>query len=152
MTAETVQSDGAWLIVFRRYLSIIALTNLVWEFAHLPLYTIWETGKRGEIVFAAIHCTGGDILIALSALTLALLLFGNAAWPRVGYAKIAVAAIAAGVCYTVFSEWLNVEVRGAWAYRDLMPVVPIIGTGLSPFGQWIVLPALGFWWARRRAP
>jgi hypothetical protein len=152
MTPDAVQSDGAWLIIFRRYLGMIALTSLAWEFAHVPLYTIWETGSRGEIVFAAIHCTGGDILIALSALTLALLLFENAAWPRDGYARVAAATIAIGVGYTVFSEWLNIEVRGAWAYRDIMPVIPIVGTGLSPFGQWIVLPALGFWWARRRIP
>jgi hypothetical protein len=149
MTREVAHSDGAWFIVLRRYLVTIALTSLAWEFAHVPLFTLWETGSRGEIIFAAVHCTGGDILIALTALTLALLLFGNAAWPREEYVQVAAVAVAIGVGYTVFSEWLNVEVRKTWMYRDIMPVIPMIGTGLSPFSQWIVLPILGFCWARR---
>ncbi len=49
---------------FATYLVAIALTNIDWEFAHVPLYTLWETGCRGEIILAVFHCTGGDILIA----------------------------------------------------------------------------------------
>jgi hypothetical protein len=45
-------------------------------------------------------------------------------------------------------EWLNVSVRGSWSYSALMPVIPIIGTGLSALMQWIVVPLLAFWVAR----
>lgn len=45
--------------------------------------------------------------------------------PRLS-ASVAVAAGAIGLGYTLFSEWLDIEVRGAWAYRDLMPVLPVI--------------------------
>ncbi len=135
-------------LVLRRYLLVMALGNLAWEFAHMPLYTLWETGHAREIAFAALHCTGGDVLIALSSLAAALLL-GRGAWPQAGYWKVAAAAVAFGLAYTVFSEWLNVEVRGTWAYRDMMPVIPMIGTGLSPLAQWILLPSFAFWWAGR---
>ena len=47
-----------------------------------------------------------------------------------------------GVCYTVFSEWLNVFVREGWAYTDWMPVLPLLGTGLTPVLQWLLLPGL----------
>jgi hypothetical protein len=144
-----IAARNSWLTVLRRYIAVMALGSLFWEFAHVPLYTIWETGTRGEIAFAAIHCTGGDILIALSALMLALFLFGTGRWPKVGYWRVALTTIAIGLGYTVFSEWLNIEVRQAWAYRDLMPVVPVINAGLSPLAQWIVLPAIAFWWAGR---
>jgi len=30
-----------------------------------------------------------------------------------------------------------------------MPVIPVIGVGLSPIAQWIILPSLAFWWAAR---
>lgn len=43
-----------------------------------------------------------------------------------------------GAAYTVMSEWLNVLVRQTWACSDPMPVVPVvpvIGTGLSPLLQ-----------------
>lgn len=28
-----------------------------------------------------------------------------------------------GLVYAVFSEWLKIKIRKAWAYRDLMPVI-----------------------------
>ncbi len=145
-----VAGELCWLNVLRRYLAAMALGSLVWEFAHMPLYTLWETGSPGEIVFAAIHCTGGDILIAMSALLAALLLFGSGQWPEADYRRVGLATVLIGLGYTVFSEWLNIEVREAWAYRDLMPIIPVIDAGLSPVAQWIVLPVLAFWWAAPR--
>ena len=135
----------------RRYLVAVAAGNLVWEFAQMPFYTIWSTGTWKDIVFAALHCTGGDILIALSSLTIALLSVGNGAWPDERFWPVAALTIALGVSYTVFSEWLNVVVRSAWAYSDLMPVLPLFGfkVGLFPLLQWIVLPLLAFGCARR---
>jgi hypothetical protein len=141
----TGESD--WLKTLRRYLLVMALGNLVWEFAQMPLYTLWETGTSSEIVVAALHCTVGDILIAMSTLLAALLLSGTSQWPTAGYWPVALAAIVFGIGYTIFSEWLNIDVRAAWAYRDLMPVIPVLDVGLSPFSQWIVLPILAFWFA-----
>ena len=59
--------------------------------------------------------------------------------------------IAFGLAYTVFSEWLNVVVRAAWAYADWMPIIPIAGLriGLSPLLQWIVVPGAAFAIMRR---
>ena len=78
-----------------------------------------------------------------------LFVFGRNGWSDRKYAKVAVAMGAAAWCYTVFSEWLNVEVRGSWAYLDLMPTIPLLGTGVTPILQWLVVPAVAFWWARR---
>jgi len=144
-----VPHHGIWLAVLRRYLLAMALGSLVWEFAHMPLYTLWETGTAGEIAFAGLHCAGGDILIATGAFVAALLLLGTGQWPERGYRRVATATVVFGVGYTIISEWLNIDIRQAWAYRDLMPVVPVIGVGLSPMAQWIVLPSLAFWWAGR---
>lgn len=147
-----VCENAYWLRALRRYMAFVAVTNLAWEFAHMPLYTLWETGTRGEIVFAALHCTGGDVLIALSAIVLALFLAGTPAWPVASGQRIVVLTLAFGLAYTLFSEWLNIEVREAWAYRDLMPVIPLIDAGLSPVLQWIVVPLTAFWWAMRPFP
>src|SRR3546814_12801134 len=120
----------------------------------MPLYTIGREGTWSEIAFAALHCTGGDILIALSSLTLALLLVGNGAWPCERFRPVAVLAIAFGVGYTIFREWLNVVVRAAWAYSDLMPVASLFGVEvrLSPLSPWIVVPpsAVAPAWPRGR--
>lgn len=150
--APRAARDRHWLSVLRRYLVFAALGHFAWEAAQLPLYTIWLTGTAGELAFAVLHCTGGDLLIALSTMTLALLLFASPDWPHAGTGRVIAAAILFGVGYTIFSEWLNVTVRGAWAYRDLMPVIPGTGTGLSPFLQWIVDPAAAWFWAIGRWP
>jgi len=143
-------SHGAgWLATLRRFLVFIAAGNLVWEIAQLPLYTIWYEGSPGEIAFAVAHCTGGDILIAGASLLLALLIAARPNWPEETYGRVAALTVAFAVPYTVFSEWLNTEVRGSWAYSELMPVVPVLDAGLSPLAQWIVIPIAAFWWAHR---
>ena len=106
--------DRISLTALRRYFSVIIPANLIWEFAHMPLYTIWNEGTWGEIVFAAVHCTGGDILIAMSALMLALMLTGRG-WPFVAPTRrsVTVLTILFGLGYTLFSEWLNIVIRAA---------------------------------------
>lgn len=150
----TMQAASAlWHAALRRYLGVVVLLDLLWEFAHLPLYEIWRTGSWSEVVFAALHCTGGDFLIALAALILALLLAGNSAWPVERFQPVAVVTILLGLTYTAFSEWLNIVIRAAWAYSDLMPVIPLLGfqVGLSPLLQWILVPLAGFWSVRQFA-
>jgi len=141
----------SWLTALRRYIVFIAVANFVWEIAQLPLYTIWQTGTAREISLAVIHCTGGDVLIASASLLGTLLLLSNCRWPYRRYVTIAALAVIAGLAYTIFSEWLNTAVRGSWAYSDLMPTVPVIGSGVSPLAQWLVVPLAAALWARRRA-
>lgn len=133
------------LSAVRRYVAVIALGNLIWEFAQMPLYTLWRTGTAGEIVVAALHCTGGDVLIATASLLVALLAVNSPDWPHQRFLPVVVTAMAVGFGYTVFSEWLNIEVRRTWSYSDLMPTLPWLGTGLSPLAQWLTIPALAFW-------
>jgi hypothetical protein len=135
-----------WLSALRAYFALILLGNLAWEFLHLPLYTIWTTGTRAEQAFAAVHCTGGDLLIALASLTLALVLAGQRGW-----VSVAALAITFGVAYTAFSEWHNVYVRRSWAYSAWMPLLPLGGypIGLSPILQWPVVPSGALWVASR---
>lgn len=140
-----------WPRALRVYLGTIALGNLAWEAAHLPLYTIWQNGTPGEKAFAVVHCTGGDLLIALASLALALVLAQQPAWPVRAHRRVAALTIGFGVAYTIYSEWLNIVIRKSWAYSDLMPMVPVIDTGLSPLLQWVVVPMLALRFARRAA-
>ena len=131
-----------------RFLVILAVLNLIWEFAQMPLYTLWLSGSRSEIAFAAAHCTVGDILIATFSLAIAQLIIGASGWPARRYTEVAGVTVALALAYTVFSEWWNVEIRQTWAYRPIMPQIPVLGTGLSPLLQWLILPALAFRYAR----
>ncbi|MBO6669767.1 hypothetical protein [Parvibaculum sp.] len=146
MTSAAIHGASApdWLLVLRRYVLFSAVAHLVWEIGHIPLYTIWLEGTWGEIAFAIVHCTGGDILIAMSTMLLSLFLVGDATWPFERVRRVLVVAVAFGVAYTVFSEWLNIVVRAAWAYREIMPVVPILDAGLTPLLQWVIVPTFAY--------
>lgn len=138
-----------WRRVLIRYGATVTVLNAAWEIAHAPLYTLWRTDPPGQVAFAIAHCTGGDVLIALAVLMAALTIVGSDDWPRRGYWRVATVATLLGLGYTVYSEWLNTAVRQSWAYTGAMPLVPPLGTGLSPLLQWLILPPLGFWLARR---
>ena len=134
--------------LFGRYLAFVAPANLVWEVAHLPLYGVWSSGTGRDLAFAVLHCTLGDVLTAAACFALAFLVTGCGRLDR-ATRFIPPISILLGIGYTVFSEWLNVAVRKSWAYAPAMPVLPPLGTGLSPLLQWLVVPALGFWFIAR---
>lgn len=139
------------LTALRRYLGVTVLGHLAWEVAQIPLYTIWTDGTISEIAFAIVHCTGGDVLIALASLAGALILVGAPGWPSAGYHRVAALTLIFGAGYTVYSEWFNVSVRGSWAYAPSMPTLPPLGTGLTPLLQWIVIPSVALGVVRRCA-
>jgi len=142
----------SWLCVLRRYIPASLMFNFAWEVLQLPLYTLWHSGTLREIAFDVAHCTTGDGMIAGCSLLAALLMAGRADWPAAGGRRVWLMTLALGVTYTIYSEWTNVHVRGAWAYSHLMPVLPLSGTGLAPLLQWLVVPTTALWLAAGRAP
>jgi hypothetical protein len=146
---KRVWSPG--LTTFGWYLALLLPSNLAWEAAQLPLYTIWTEASARAIAFAVLHCTVGDGMIGAFSLAAALVLLGAREWPVRRTAGVVVVATVVGLGYTVFSEWLNVEIRGAWAYAEAMPRLPLLGTGLAPVLQWLVLPPLALLGAQRLA-
>ena len=147
-----MNAEPRWLGALRIYLATTVAAHLIWEIAQLPLYTIWSTGTPRKIAFAVLHCTAGDLMIATLSLVVALVCFGGPAWPRERFIPVMAATLVIGIGYTVYSEWLNTAVRKAWAYSELMPTLPMLGTGLSPLLQWVIVPMIGFaaFWLRHR--
>jgi hypothetical protein len=130
----------------RQYIGVIVIGKLVWEFLRLPFYTIWKTDTFGEQASAALHCTLGDALIAATTLATSFVLFGDQHWPWRRSWPVVSFTIFTGLSYTVFSEWLNVDVRATWTYSEWMLVIPVLGLniGLTPLLQWVVVPAAAF--------
>lgn len=48
--------------------------------------------------------------------------------------------VAVGVAYTVFSEWVNVQIFKYWSYNETMPLIPWTKVGITPVLQWITIP------------
>ena len=131
-----------------RYLAWVTLLNLVWEVLQLPLYTLWSDAAAPKIAFAVLHCTAGDLLIATFSLLLALAIPGTRGWPLHRFRPVAIGTILLGLSYTVYSEWHNTTVSHAWAYSAAMPT--ILGIGLAPVAQWLLVPVLAFWRLQHR--
>jgi hypothetical protein len=132
------------LIAVGSYLAAAAFGNVVWESAQVPLYTLWRTGTWRSTMAAVLHCSGGDVVIALAALAAALIGVGIIRPPGDHRLAVAVTTIVLGISYTVGSEYLNTTVWRTWAYTDWMPTLPWLGTGLAPLAQWIAVPTLAF--------
>ena len=128
------------------YLGVAGIAHLAWEILQLPLYTLWTRAARWEIAFAVVHCTVGDMMIAASALTAAVLAGRSWSWPLRDRKQVALLTIIFGLGYTAYSEWFNVYVRHAWAYSASMPMVRLgaIELGLSPLLQWLIVPIAAF--------
>jgi hypothetical protein len=136
------------------YLPWLAGLSIAWEIAHLPLYTIWTEASAGYIAFAVFHCTLGDLMIGSAALALALIASRERALERWHWRRIAVTAALTAILYTAFSEWLNVAIVRSWAYSEWMPVLEIadLQLGVSPLLQWLVIPPLVLYLARKGDP
>ena len=112
--------------------------NLAWEVAQVRLYTLWSEVDGPGIALALLHCSVGDVLIALAMYALAGIVLWRADWPAsrpwIGGAIVVVGSLS----FTAWSEWYNVYRVGSWAYAAGMPT--FFGIGLSPLLQWLILP------------
>lgn len=132
-----------------RYLLFIIVCSLVWESLHMPLYTLWAEATVWGLAADVVACTGANMVIASASLLIAAVIVGKDTWQLRRPIKVALPVCGIAVGYTLFSEWLNVQVFRAWAYSSLMPLLPGTEIGVSPILQWIVTPAAALWWAHR---
>ena len=130
-------------------LSLGLVLELIWEIIQFPLFTIWHEESWSNILFALVHCTLGDLMILLAAYWIVALLNRNRHWYQINVFRNALLFTIIGLTYTVYSENINVSIRGSWEYNELMPIIPFIGTGAAPFLQWLLIPPVLLWLMRR---
>ena len=116
--------------------------NFFWEMVQSPFYDDINRKTYVEILVSRLHCTLGDVLIILGSYWIVAWLVRNRYWVLDLRIRNVVGFTLLGLGYTIVSEWINVDIRGAWGYGAAMPRVPWIGTGVAPFVQWMFLPPL----------
>src|SRR5450759_2646649 len=55
--------------------------NLTWEIAQVRLYTIWAAADGMSVAWSLVHCSVGDVMIALALFALAGMVLRRADWP-----------------------------------------------------------------------
>lgn len=136
---QTVTASGV-MAGAGHWAALAFVFNLLWEIGQVRLYTLWAAADGMTVASALLHCTLGDVLIALALFTVAGITLWRSDWPAsrpwVGSAIVVIG----GLAYTAWSEWFNVYRAGNWGYAESMPM--IFGIGLSPLLQWLILPPL----------
>lgn len=121
--------------------------NFTWEMLQAPLY---ENMKGLPFWTAAWSCTkasAGDVVIALLAYGGVAVRAGSRAWLLRPRAAHVAGYLAVGLVLTVVLEIVNVQALGRWTYGPRMPRV--LGVGLAPLAQWLLVPLAVLWLTRR---
>lgn len=132
----------------RCYMTSIAVGNLLWEILQQPFYTLWQTASVAYTAFAIVHCWIGDLMIAAFCLALGICT-ARVLQSKHFFPVSASVSVLSGIAYTIFSEWRNMSVHHFWTYSAYMPRLPIVGTGLLPILQWVLVPAIALYFARK---
>jgi len=71
-----------------------------------------------------LHCTVGDVLIALATVTAALLALGSPSWPEQRFAAVMLGTVAVAVVTPIAVEYLSTVVWQSWTYTEATPTLP----------------------------
>jgi len=132
---------------FYVYLAVISFAlNWVWEIAQMSAYRTAEK-SWGEALFLCTFATVVDVLAVVAIYGAATVLFGRRGW------KFYLTTSLLGAVSVVVFEKVAFAF-GWWSYNKQMPVVPVIGIGILPFMQLVILAPLSVWlavrWRERR--
>ncbi len=123
--------------------------HFIWEMLQVPLFSGVAGMSHWDGVMFCLSATVGDVGIALGAFWTTALVAGSRQWLLRPSAYDLTVFILAGLVATVALEYYHTNISLRWSYSELMPLVPPLGTGLSPLLQWIVVPTLVVWLASR---
>ena len=126
------------------------LLNFIWEMWQVPFFLSIPSGPHWAGVLACTQATLGDVGISLVAFWSVAAFARSRRWILQPSLSQIGSFIVVGVVITIAFEALAVGFLERWSYSPLMPTLPILGTGLVPLLQWIVLPPLLIWFVRRQ--
>lgn len=126
--------------------------HFAWEILQAPAFVGMAELPHLAGILACARATLGDVVITLGAFWATALAARSRLWivsPSAGNLAL---FLAVGILVTVGLEYHATEIAGRWAYGEVMPVLPLLGTGLLPMLQWIVLPPVVLKVAKRLLP
>lgn len=126
------------------------LLNFVWEFWQVPFYRDMASAPHWPTTKFCSLASAGDAAIALVSFWIVAAVAHTRAWVQEPSAMQVAVFVMVGIVVTVIVEWLATEVLGWWAYAEQMPMLPLLGTGLLPLLQWMILPPLVVWFVQHQ--
>lgn len=127
------------------------LLNLPWEFLQMQLYADTPTMSHRAGIDICVLATVGDAVIMLGAYVVVALASKSWIWIRVPRPPQVIGFVLIGLVASVVIEAMATRADGViqWRYAATMPMIPVLGVGLAPILQWLILPPLVLWFAGR---
>jgi hypothetical protein len=126
------------------------LLNLAWEFWQIPFFVGMADQPHWLGVKICTQSTLGDVAILLAAFWITAIAAHTRNWVLLPRRQDLAIFLGVGIIATMLFESMATGLAGRWAYTMNMPRLPVIGTGLLPLLQWLVIPPLVLWFARRQ--
>lgn len=111
------------------------LLNLVWENLHSYLYIHYQSGEITQWILLKATIFDAVFITILAVPFMTILYFRERKWYALVFGFIA----------AVIMEWHALN-TGRWAYNELMPIIPLLNTGLTPTLQLGLLSYFIFKW------
>lgn len=123
--------------------------HFTWELLQAPLFS--SLTDKGHIpgILICLKATLGDLGIALAAFWAASVAGRGRDWAAHPAVVPVAVYLSTGLAITIGFEFLSTEILDRWTYAPDMPRLPLFGTGLSPFLQWLIIPSLVLWYLNR---
>jgi len=118
------------------------LLNFIWEIWQVPLFQGMDNFTHYE---TTVHCTLaalGDVVILLVVFWIIALTARSRSWIIHPKTIQITGFIAIGIVITVVVEAIAIHVLNRWQYATAMPTLPLLGTGVTPIFQWLIIPPI----------
>ncbi|MEQ9450962.1 MAG: hypothetical protein RJQ07_05205 [Pseudomonadales bacterium] len=126
------------------------LVNFVWEMWQVPFYQGLSAMDHMSAVRICTQASIGDGVISLLAFWSAAAVVRSRRWYLSLTTISALIYWTVGIVITVVMEWLATGPLDRWQYAISMPRLPVVGTGMLPLLQWVLLPAVILFFVRRQ--
>ena len=126
------------------------LLHAVWEMVQMPAYK--EMVGR-PVLQTAVRCTPatlGDVVITFWIYAIGALGARDLRWGVQPRWNVYLVAALLGAMHAVWIEKAAIA-SGRWSYTETMPTLPLLGVGLWPFLQLVLLTPLTLWLSSRYA-
>lgn len=128
---------------------VATLLNYPWEIAQAPLYI--GMSEFPMILWHCLRAALGDGVLVVLVFALGAAALRRTDWYRAPGAQGYAVMLGAGLLIGIAVEWVGLHALQRWSYAAGMPVIPVLGVGVAPVAQMLLLPPLVFWLVAKRS-
>jgi len=124
------------------YLFLLAIPlHLIWEVAQIRAYEFPETGLMTDVIGCLLP-TLGDGLMTLIIFWTGWAVFRDSRWILKPALKGYLLMFVIGIFLAIIVELNALYLTGAWRYSEQMITISVLGVGLPPLLQMVLLPPI----------